>query len=100
MSISKIKSHAKINLSLNITGKTKSLHNIESIVAFIDLFDLISIKRSRLKKHKVSFTGKFSKNIYKINTVTKLLKILEKKKMIGNKKFQITIDKKIPNINA
>ena len=100
MSISKIKSHAKINLSLNITGKTKSLHNIESIVAFIDLFDLISIKRSRLKTNKVSFTGKFSKNIYKNNTVTKLLKILEKRKMIGNKKFQITIDKKIPNMSG
>ena len=35
----KIKSHAKINLALNITGKTSSLHKIESIIAFIDLHD-------------------------------------------------------------
>ena len=33
----KIKSHAKINLALNITGKNSKLHKIESIVTFIDL---------------------------------------------------------------
>ena len=80
MSFSKIKSYAKINLSLNITGKTKLLHRVESIIAFINLHDLILIKRSRFKKHKVLFTGKFSKRIYKNNTVIRLLKILEKKK--------------------
>ena len=99
MSISKIKSHAKINLSLNIIGKSKSLHNIESIVSFIDLFDLISIKRSRLEKHKVSFIGKFSNRICRNNTVIKLLKILEKKKLI-EKKFHIIINKKIPNMSG
>ena len=100
MLISKIKSYAKINLSLNITGKTKILHKIESIIAFINLYDLISIKRSRLEKHKVSFIGKFSNRICRNNTVIKLLKILEKKKLIENEKFHIIINKKIPNMSG
>ena len=79
MYFNKIKSHAKINLALNITGKKSSLHKLESIVAFIDLHDLIYIRRSKSRNHNISFGGKFSKNIGKNNTVSKLLKILEKK---------------------
>ena len=64
----KIKSYAKINLALNITGKTSSLHKIESIVSFVNLFDDILIKRVKSNNHNVSFSGKFSKNIQKENT--------------------------------
>ena len=45
MSYFKIKSHAKINLALNVVGKSKSLHKIESIVSFLDLHDEIKIKK-------------------------------------------------------
>ena len=93
----KIKSYAKLNLALNITGKTSSLHRIESIIAFVDLHDVISIKRSKSNKHNISFIGKFSKSISKKNTVSKLLEILEKKKLLKNRKFQIKINKQIPN---
>ena len=41
----KIKSYAKINLALNVIGKSKSLHKIESIVGFLDLHDEIKIKK-------------------------------------------------------
>ncbi len=75
----KIKSFAKINLALNVIGKTSNLHNIESIIAFISLYDDIFIKEINSKKHKISFTGKFSNNISKNNSVSKLLEILEKK---------------------
>lgn len=45
MSISKINSYAKINLSLGVLGKLKNkLHRIESLVSFIDLHDEISIQ--------------------------------------------------------
>ena len=37
----KIKSYAKVNLALNVTGKKKGLHKIESLISFIDLHDLI-----------------------------------------------------------
>jgi len=97
MSQIKIKSFAKLNLALNITGKKSTLHNIESIVAFISLHDEIFIKKIKSKFHNISFTGKFSQNIGKKNTVSKLLKVLEKKNLLKNKKFKILINKNIPN---
>ena len=92
----KIKSYAKINLALNVTGKTFKLHKIESIIAFISLYDDILIKEINSNKHKISFTGKFSNNIGKNNSVSKLLEVLEKKKLLLNKKFKIKIEKHIP----
>ena len=96
MHIYKLKSYAKINLSLNIIGKLKKLHKIESIVSFIDLYDQIFIKKINSSKHIVSFYGKFSKNINKINTVSKLLNILDKNKLLNEIKFHIKIKKNIP----
>ena len=91
-----IKSYAKINLALNITGKKKLLHKVESIIAFVDLYDLIKIKQVNSNNHNISFKGKFSKGIGSNNTVSKLIKLLEKKKLLKNKKFNIEINKKIP----
>ncbi len=96
MNLVKIKSYAKINLSLNITGKLKKLHKIESIVSFIDLYDLIFIKKINSLKHRISFYGKFSKNITSENTISKLLDILDKNKLLNNQKFQIKVKKNIP----
>jgi len=92
----KIKSNAKINLALNVTGKKKNLHKIESLISFIDLHDLIFLKKIKTKNHKIIFKGKFSKNIGKINTVTNLLKLLDKKNLLNNQKFDIKIVKNIP----
>lgn len=97
MRSAKIISHAKINLALNIIGKTSYLHKIETLVAFAALHDQIYIKNIKSKKHKIIFIGKFSKNIGKNNTVSKLLKILERKKLLKNKKFEIKINKLIPS---
>jgi 4-diphosphocytidyl-2-C-methyl-D-erythritol kinase len=96
MNINKIKSFAKINLALNVTGKLVSLHKVESIVSFINLYDLITIKRTNNPKHQVFFNGKFSKNIKNTNTVKKLFDILDEKKLLENKKFQVKINKNIP----
>jgi len=96
MRIFKIKSYAKINLALNVTGKKTKLHKIESIISFIDLHDLIYLKQISTKNHKVSFKGKYSKNINKINTVTSLLKLLDEKNFLNNRKFEIKIVKNIP----
>ena len=92
----KIKSYAKINLALNVTGKKSKLHNIESLISFIDLHDSITLRESNTKQHKINFFGKFSKNISKINTISKLLKILDNKKLLDNKKFEIKVIKNIP----
>ena len=92
----KIKSYAKINLALNVIGKKTKLHKIESLISFIDLHDLIYLKKIKNNKHKVIFKGKFSKNIGKINTVTNLLKLLDEKNLLNDKKFDIKIVKNIP----
>ena len=79
MSYTKIKSHAKINLALNIVGKSKILHKIESIVSFLDLHDEIQIKKVNQKYNEVRFFGKFSSGINSKNTVSQLLENIEKK---------------------
>ena len=92
----KIKSYAKINLALNVIGKTNKMHKIESIISFVDLHDLIYLRLTKKKYHDVSFTGKFSKNIKKFNTVSLLLKLLDKQNFLKDKKFEIRIVKNIP----
>ena len=97
MSISKINSYAKINLSLGVLGKLKNkLHRIESLVSFIDLHDEISIQQINKKKHKVFFYGRFSKNIPNKNTISKLLELLDRQNFLKNKKYLIKIKKNIP----
>ena len=44
MNINILKSFAKINVALNVTGKLSKLHKIETLVVFVSLHDLISIK--------------------------------------------------------
>ena len=96
MTNEKIRSYAKINIALNIIGKTKYLHKIESIVAFVSLHDIISIKQTQLQKHSIAFRGKFSKNIKKNNSILKLFNLLDKEKLLNNQKFKIEIHKNIP----
>jgi len=96
MSFIEVKSFAKINLALNVTGKSRLLHKIESIVSFISLCDLILIKKIKGPDHQISFYGNFSKNIDTNNTVVKLFKILDEKKLLKDEKFQIRIKKNIP----
>jgi len=97
MNFNKIKSYAKINLSLGVTGRLKSgYHNIESLVSFLDLHDEIKIKKILTNKHKIIFFGKFSKGIKKNNTISKLLKILDKKKLLNDQKYLIKVKKNIP----
>ena len=97
MSYSRIKSFAKINLALNVIGKNLRLHKIESIVGFVSLHDVILIKEIKSRKHIISFNGKFSKDIHKKNTISKLLEVLEKEKLLTGYKFEIKVYKHIPS---
>ena len=97
MKFNKIKSYAKINISLGVLGKLKSkLHKIESLIAFLNFYDEIFIKKIKNKRHKVIFIGKFSKGISKNNTILNLLRILDNKKILKNQKYLIKIKKRIP----
>ncbi len=97
MKIYKLKSHAKINLTLNIIGKFRNnLHRIESIISFIQLYDEIKISERKSKKHIVSFNGRFSRGISKKNSVIKVLNLLDKNNFLKGKKYFIRIKKNIP----
>ena len=97
MKLHKIKSFAKINIALNVVGKNKYLHRIESLVSFLDLTDLIKIQQIKKENHEISFKGAFSKKINANNTISKLIKILEKEKLLKDKKFKIEVVKNIPS---
>ena len=97
MKFHKIKSYAKINISLGVLGRLNSkLHKIESLISFLNLHDNIFIKKIKNKFHKVTFVGKFSKGIKKKNTISNLLKILDNNKKLNNQKYLIKVNKKIP----
>ena len=95
----KIKSFCKINLSLKIISRLNNgYHNIKSLITFCKLYDLVSISEIRSLKDKISFFGKFKKGISsKSNTVTKVLDLLRKNKILKNEKFKINIQKNIPH---
>ena len=97
MQFSKIKSHAKLNLSLHVIKKIpKKLHIIESLITFVNFYDAIYIREIQALEHKLKFLGDFSKNITQKNTVNNLLNLLDKKKILKDKKFEIKIIKNIP----
>ena len=97
MKLKKIKSYAKINLSLGVTGRLRDgYHKIESLVSFIYLYDEIKIKKIFNKNHKIKFFGKFSKGIKKQNTISNLFKVLDKKNLLNNNKYLVEIKKNIP----
>ena len=97
MQFSKIKSHAKLNLSLHVIKKIpKKLHIIESLITFVNFYDAIYIREIQALEHKLKFLGDFSKNITQKNTVYNLLNLLDKKKILKGKKFEIKIIKNIP----
>ncbi len=98
MRIHKVKSHAKVNLSLNIIKKSAkdNMHKVESIVTFIKLADIIQISETRLDKHNIIFDGKHSKGITNINSISKALSLLDKNNYLRGKKYLIRITKNIP----
>ena len=57
----KIKSYAKINLALNVVGKKTKLHKIESLISFIELHDLIILKKIKKKNKKIILLESFLK---------------------------------------
>ena len=97
MKFERLKSWAKINLSLNVIKKLRNnYHSIESLISFIGIFDEVKIRKINSNNNKIIFLGKFSKGISKKNTISKLLNLLEKKGLLKNSKFEIKITKNIP----
>ena len=99
MKKSKIKSFCKINLFLRVLKRLKNgYHNINSLITFCGIYDVISINKIKTQKDKITFSGKFKRGIKnQSNTVTKTLYLLRKSKLIGKQNFRINIQKNIPH---
>jgi len=95
----KIKSYCKINLYLKVIKKLNNgYHNIISLITFCELHDLISISKIRSLNDKINFSGKFKNGINKkSNTVTKVLDLLRRNKLLEKQAFKINIQKNIPH---
>jgi len=95
----KIKSYCKINLFLRVLRKLNDgYHNIMSLITFCELHDTISIFKIKSSRDKISFSGRFKEGINKkSNTVTKVLDLLRRTKLLKNQAFKINIQKNIPH---
>ena len=58
-----VKSYAKVNLSLNISGVQGGYHAIDSVVASIDLCDAVRVRARRDERINVYMRGCGSENI-------------------------------------
>ncbi|MDE7300624.1 MAG: 4-(cytidine 5'-diphospho)-2-C-methyl-D-erythritol kinase [Clostridia bacterium] len=63
MNYVRLKSYAKINLTLDVLGKEGGYHLIDSVVATVDLCDVIAIKRRKDKLINIDMHGFGSENI-------------------------------------
>ena len=61
----RIKSPAKVNLYLHITGKDKfNYHLLDTLVCFLpDLYDTIDIKETNSNKHIIEIQGQWMKDV-------------------------------------
>lgn len=90
-----IRTPAKINLYLHITGKTQSnYHLLDSLVCFLpDLYDTITIEETEEPKHVIEVKGLWSKEVTGQNIIEKTL---EEISPFLNKRFHIILEKNIP----
>ncbi len=63
MNTVKIKSYAKVNLTLEITGVEEGYHMLDSLVASVDMFDLIVLKKRKDGLSSVEMKGMGSEAI-------------------------------------
>ena len=91
----KCKAHAKINLFLNVLDKTKdNLHNLKSLVCFIDLYDEIIITES--KKFLIEVKGPFKNLLKKRENIIKKTFIKFSNFSDPKTNYKIFLNKKIP----
>ena len=91
----KCKAYAKVNLFLNVFNKSKdNLHNLRSLVCFIDLYDEIRISES--KKFSIEITGPFKNFVKKKENIIEKTFIIFSKFLNLKTNYKIFLNKKIP----
>ena len=63
MNTVKVKAYAKVNLTLEIVGSEKEFHLLDSLVASVDLFDYIVLKKRKDKLSSITMHGLGSETI-------------------------------------
>lgn len=95
MNYVRLKSYAKINLTLDITGADGGFHNIDSLVASVDIYDLIAVKKRKDKLVSVTMHGRGSEAIaFEDNNAVKAAELFIKTFSVGG--VDITVWKNIP----
>ena len=91
----KIKSYAKVNLTLRLVGQAQGYHLLDSLVASVDLFDFLTLKKRKDTQNRVQMRGLGSETILPENN--NALKAAEAFcKRFSTCGVDITIDKNIP----
>ncbi len=63
MNTVKVKAYAKINLTLEITGIEGGYHTLDSLVASVDLYDLIHLKKKKGGRSSITMKGMGSESL-------------------------------------
>ncbi len=91
-----VKSYAKLNIALKITGASDGYHMLDSIVSSVDKFDVITAKKRKDDKILITFTGKYG-FIPKRQADTNAYKAVELfMKEFGVKGADVTVKRNIP----
>ena len=91
----KIKSYAKINLTLEIVGQQDGYHMLDSLVSSVDLYDYIVLKKRKGTLSSITMHGQGSENIPpEQNNALKAAELFSKK--FGVDGAHITVYKNIP----
>ena len=91
----KCKAYAKVNLFLNVFNKSKNnLHNLRSLVCFIDLYDEIRISES--KEFSIEIKGPFKSFLKKNENIIEKTFIIFSKFTGLKTNYKILLNKKIP----
>lgn len=91
----RIKAYAKINLTLHVLGVRDGFHALDSVVASVDLYDVVTIKKRKDRRVCITMRGTGSEAIpYEDNNAVKAAKLfIERFETNG---ADITVDKNIP----
>ena len=95
MNTVKIKAYAKVNLTLEITGVEAGYHMLDSLVASVDIYDLVVLKKRKDKLSSVSMHGMGSEGIPpEKNTALKAAELFSE--TFSTSGADITVYKNIP----
>ena len=98
MALIKVKTPAKINLTLEMAGLLEGgYHAIKSIMSTINLYDFLTFEITESNQNGIILSGNNSQIPYnEKNLVYKAIKLFCEKANINNKKFNVYIEKNIP----